>query len=91
MADEPDVAPVFRNDFEARAPDIVALLDAMVPPRFQHLRSFDYSVPGEMTFTGTDIGGGPPMVFLMEIPSKVSKKYVDRELPKAIAAFDSGI
>lgn len=87
MADPP---PVFRNDFEARAPDIVLLLDALIPPRFNHLRSFDYTDPSKMTFTGLEAAGGRLMTFVLREPNKVSAKYVSRELPKAIAAHDEG-
>ncbi len=87
MVDEPDVPPIFRNEFEARAPEIVALLDAEVPPRFGHLRSFDYSDPDKMTFTSTESAGGRPMVFTLTL-AKRSAAYVDRELPKTVATYD---
>lgn len=87
MVDEPDVPTIFRNAFEERAPQIVALLDAEVPPRFGHLRSFDYSDPARMVFTGFEVAGGKPMVFILTL-AKNSEAYVERELTKTITTFD---
>ena len=89
MVDEPDVPPIFRNRFEEAAPEIVALLNAEVPPRFERLRSFDYRDPGKMVFTGLESAEGRPMVFTLTL-AKRSAAFVDRGLPKAIIAYGRG-
>jgi len=90
MADEPDVAPIFRNAFEARAPEIVAILDepalTALPVRFPHLRSFDYTQPGKLVVTCWEAAGGRPLVF--EVNTKTGAASVDREFRKAITAYD---
>ena len=88
MADEPDVPTIFRTLYEARARQITDLLDAEIPPRFSHLRSFDYTVPGKLVFTGLEASGGKALVF--ELTTRTDAAYVERELTKAVAVYDRG-
>lgn len=85
MVDEPDPPLVFRNRFEEAALQINTMLEAQ--SRFGHSRSFDYSDPDKMVFTGFESPRGRPMVFTLT-PNRRSVSFVDRELPKAIDAFD---
>ena len=84
---EVDSVPVFRNELEARAPEILMLLAAEEPPRFGFQLSFDYSIPGQMTVTGREAAGGKPMTYTITL-AKSGTTTVDRELRKAITSYD---
>ena len=90
MVDEPDVAPIYRNELEARAPEIVAILDAELPPRFLHSRSFDYTIPGKMIFTGRESPGGMPITFEVK-ETKSDGPTVEHQLRKAITNYDRAL
>ncbi len=84
MVDEPDIPPIFRNEFEARAHQIEEYLLSEL--RFAEHRSFNYSQPGRLTVTCWE--GNRSMVFTLT--TKTDSVFVDREFRKAIDTYDRG-
>lgn len=86
MVDLPD-NPVFRNALEERSNQIAMKFQADV--RMQHSQSYDYSVPGVLTIRCLEAEGGRPFLFTVKI-AKSDAITVERELDKAVTAYDRG-
>ena len=86
MVDLPEDT-VFRTVYERRANQIA--MRFQTDGRMLHSQSYDYTVPGRLTVTCFEVEGGKPFVFVLT--TKTSVSFVDRELTKAIAAYDRGV
>ena len=75
---------VFRTVYEERANQIAMKFQA--DGRMLQRQSYDYTVPGRLTVTCFETEGGRPFVFVLT--TKTSVAQVDRDLGKAIAAYD---
>ena len=84
MVDLPEDT-VFRTVFEERANQIA--MKFQTDGRMLLQQSYDYSVPGQLTVTCLETEGGKPFVFVVTL-AKSDATTVDRELGKAITAYD---
>ncbi len=86
MADFPETT-VFRNDYEAGSNIIAMYLQSL--GRFGYSQNYDYSDPTRLTVTCREQSGGPTLVFVLTA-TRADATYIDKALPKAVAAFDRG-
>ncbi len=77
--------PTLREEFQLRSRQISSYLDT--EERFEHAKSFDYTVPDQLTVTCYESRGGRPLVFVLSA-TKFDATYVDRELAKAVTEYD---
>ena len=83
MVDLPE-GTVFRTVYEERANQIA--MKFQTDGRMLHSQSYDYTVPGQLTVTCFETEGG--RLFEFVLTTKTSAAQVERDLTRAMAAYD---